>query len=51
VQRELIGPYKLLKAGQVDEDAGTVTLPLYQGRMKDGRQVWFVLTDTDKTQR
>jgi len=47
VQRELIGPYKLLKAGQVDEDAGTVTLPLYQGRMKDGRQVWFVLTDTD----
>jgi len=23
VQRELIGPYKLLKAGQVDEDAGT----------------------------
>jgi len=35
VQRELIGPYKLLKAGQVDEDAGTVTLPLYQGRMKD----------------
>jgi len=46
VQRELIGPYKLLKAGQVDLDAGTVTLPLYQGRIRDGRKVWYVLTDT-----
>lgn len=46
VQRELIGPYKLLKAGQVDLDAGIVTLPLYQGRIRDGRKVWYVLTDT-----
>lgn len=46
VQKELIGPYKLLKAGQVDEKAFTVTLPLYQGRLKDGRKVWYVLTDT-----
>ena len=27
--RELIGPYPLLKSGTVDEDAGTITLPLY----------------------
>jgi len=46
VQKELIGPYKLLKAGQVDEKAFTVTLPLYQGQVKDGRKVWYVLTDT-----
>ncbi len=47
VQKELIGPYKLLKAGQVDEKAGTVTLPLYQGHLPDGRNVWYILTDTD----
>jgi hypothetical protein len=47
VQRELIGPYQLLKSGQVDVEAGTITLPLYQGRLKDGRVVWYVLTDTD----
>ncbi len=46
VQRELIGPYQLLKAGQVDLEAGTVALPLYQGRLTDGRKVWYVLTDT-----
>jgi hypothetical protein len=54
VQRELIGPYQLLKAGQVDLNAGTITLPLYQGQVKvnDGggatkKVVWYVLTDTD----
>ena len=26
-------------------DAGTVTLPLHEGRMADGRSVWYVLTD------
>ncbi|MBD2258389.1 hypothetical protein [Pseudanabaena sp. FACHB-2040] len=46
VQRELIGPYQLLKAGRVDQQANTVTLPLYQGRLQDGRSVWYVLTDT-----
>jgi hypothetical protein len=29
VQRELVGPYQLLKAGQIDLNAGTITLPLY----------------------
>ncbi len=44
---ELIGPLLLLKAGTVDQEAGTVTLPLYQGRMHDtGAKVWYILTDT-----
>ena len=46
VQKELVGPVQLLKAGTVDETAGTITLPLYQGQMKDGRKVWYILTDT-----
>jgi hypothetical protein len=47
VQPELIGPLLLLKSGTVDLDAGTVTLPLYQGRMLGtNRKVWYILTDT-----
>jgi len=46
VQKELIGPYQLLKSGTLDTDAGTITLPLYKGRMVDGRLVWYILTDT-----
>ncbi|HXG88296.1 MAG TPA: hypothetical protein VNJ02_08180 [Vicinamibacterales bacterium] len=50
VKKELIGPYQLLKSGQLDTEAGTITLPLYRGRLKDGRKVWYILTDTtDKT--
>jgi hypothetical protein len=45
--RNLVGPVKLLRSGQVDTTAETITLPLYQGQMKDGRKVWFILTDTD----
>ncbi|WP_462137680.1 hypothetical protein [Candidatus Mycalebacterium sp.] len=45
VQRELIGPYQLLKSGKMDLDAGTIKLPLYRGVM--GRSdVWYVVTDT-----
>ncbi len=47
VQKELIGPYQLLKSGTMDLDAGTITLPLYRGQMKDGKNVWYILTDTD----
>ena len=62
VQRELVGPYQLLKAGQVDLNAGTITLPIYQGQVKvngteEGggsgsaatttKKVWYILTDTD----
>ncbi|MDX1614856.1 MAG: hypothetical protein R3300_11140 [Candidatus Promineifilaceae bacterium] len=46
VQRELIGPFQLLKSGEVDLDAGTITLPLYEGALKSGEPVWYVLTDT-----
>ena len=50
VQKELIGPYQLLKSGQIDLDAGTITLPLYQGFVQIDRftteTVWFILTDT-----
>ncbi|TGG79452.1 MAG: hypothetical protein ERJ67_01695 [Aphanocapsa feldmannii 277cV] len=47
VQKELIGPHKLLKAGAVDLEAGTVTLPLYAGQMASGETVWYVVLDTD----
>ena len=47
VQKELIGPYQLLKAGVVDQQAGTITLPLYKGQLASGESVWYVLTDTD----
>ncbi len=46
VQREYVGPYQLLKSGKIDLSAETITLPLYLGKMKDGRKVWYVLTDT-----
>ena len=52
VQPELIGPYQLLKAGKVDLNAGTITLPLYEGQVnvnggKTTKNVWYILTDTD----
>ncbi len=52
---ELIGPLQLLRSGELDLDAGTITLPLYRGRVQGGdgdaetsveSDVWFVLTDT-----
>lgn len=50
VQKELIGPYQLLKSGTVDINAATVTLPLYKGQLTSGEPVWFILTDTDDAQ-
>jgi hypothetical protein len=48
VQKELIGPYQLLKSGVVDLDKGTITIPLYNGYMKknNATNVWYVFTDT-----
>lgn len=40
------GPALLLRAGAVDRATQTVTLPLLAGRMKDGKKVWYVVTDT-----
>src|SRR5271154_5237304 len=47
VQRELVGEYQNLKSGKIDFEKGTITLPLYQGAMKSGETVWYVVTDTD----
>jgi hypothetical protein len=47
VQDELVGPLQLLRSGTVDEEAGTITLPLYRGETRDGEAVWYILTDTD----
>ena len=47
VKRELVGAYQNLKSGKVDLDKGTITLPLYQGAMKSGETVWYIVTDTD----
>ena len=46
-QKELVGPLLLLRAGKISSDGKSVTLPLYKGQMKDGRSVWYILTDTD----
>ena len=46
VQKELVGPVKLLRAAEVDTEAFTFTLPLYEGAMGDGTLVWYILTDT-----
>ncbi len=47
VEPELIGPVQLLRSGTVDEDAGTIELPLYRGQLKEtGENVWYIITDT-----
>ena len=46
VDKRYVGPLQLLTAGVLDKAAGTLTLPLYKGAMKDGRLVWYILTDT-----
>ncbi|WP_425144998.1 hypothetical protein [Deinococcus sp.] len=44
--KELVGPVQLLRSGSVDLDKATITLPLYRGQTKAGKNVWYVLTDT-----
>lgn len=47
VEPELIGPLQLLTSGALDENAGTITLPLYQGELKEtGESIWYIVTDT-----
>ncbi|KAL7564109.1 hypothetical protein ACA910_012382 [Epithemia clementina (nom. ined.)] len=59
VQKELIGPLQLLTAGKLDVNEGTITLPLYKGKVakqrgyirgsdvfEEGETIWYVLTDT-----
>ncbi len=47
VQRELVGEYQTLKSGKIDVEKATITLPLYEGAMKSGQTVWYIVTDTD----
>ncbi len=47
VNPSLVGPVQLLKTGSVDDKNGTITLPLYLGHMKNGKNVWYILTDVD----
>ena len=46
VNPSLVGPLELLTAGQIDRRNLTVTLPLYRGEMTDGRNVFYIVTDT-----
>ncbi len=46
VQKELVGPHQLVTAGKIDQEQGTIKLPLYRGETKNGKNVWYVLTDT-----
>lgn len=42
----LVGPVQLLKSGTVDPTTNTTTIPLYLGHDENGKNVWFILTDT-----
>jgi hypothetical protein len=44
----LVGPVQLLKSGTVDAKNGTITLPLYKGRLAGtNKAIWYILTDVD----
>src|ERR1700757_5080915 len=45
--QSLVGPVQLLKSGPVDVTKGTITLPLYLGHMRNGANVWYVLSDVN----
>lgn len=47
VDKRLVGPVQLLTAGVIDEDRGTITLPLYTGYYADYDEAhYYILTDT-----
>lgn len=50
VNPSFVGPVQLLRSGTIDlsdPQAPTITIPLYLGHMRDGTNVWYILTDTD----
>ena len=47
VNQSLVGPVQLLNTGKLDAIKGTITLPLYLGHLKNGKNVWYILTDVD----
>jgi len=46
IDRKLVGPVQLLRSGKLNRKRGTIRLPLYLGHLRDGRRVWYILTDT-----
>jgi len=46
IDRKLVGPVQLLRSGTLDVRKATIEIPLYLGHMTDGRNVWYILTDT-----
>lgn len=46
VDKNLVGPVQLLRSGSMGDDGLSITIPLYEGQMSDGRSVWYILTDT-----
>jgi len=46
IDRKLVGPVQLLRSGTLDIKKATIEIPLYLGHMADGRNVWYILTDT-----
>lgn len=50
VNKKLVGPVQLLRSGTLSRRRTTIELPLYRGELRDGRSVWYILTDaTDKS--
>src|SRR5258708_483415 len=45
--QSLVGPVQLLKTGPIDVAKGTITVPLYLGHLKNGKNVWYILSDVD----
>ena len=46
VDRKLVGPVQLLRSGTLNMRQATIKIPLYLGHLADGRNVWYILTDT-----
>jgi hypothetical protein len=46
VNPSLVGPVQLLNTGKLDAIAGTITIPLYKGKVKStGKTAWYIVTD------
>ena len=45
VNQSLVGPVQLLNTGPIDVKNGTITIPLYLGHLKNGKNVWYILSD------
>ncbi|MBA2529328.1 MAG: hypothetical protein H0V19_05100 [Euzebyales bacterium] len=50
INRKLVGPVQLLKSGVVAPNHKSITIPLYRGHLRNGKNVWYILTDTTDAQ-